>query len=383
MMRLLLFAQQLAAFRSGVGTYAHGLATGLAARGHRVTVAVPEGEEIAADGVRVVTVPRPRLDPTPGGWISLGRSFARVLEEEAGAHDLAHFTDGREAWPLRRPAIAVTGMANDSYAVDWRLPDYPRMQFSDRMSRSLYYRLLRATERRTYRKLDALLANSRHVAAALSAGYGIPEDRIRVVHYGLREGTQVPRVPLEGGPAILFAGGNFQRKGLPAVLAAAARLLPALPALRVHVAGRDRNQPALAAKARRLGLGEAVVFHGWQPNERLRGMMAGADLFVLPSLTEGFGLVYLEAMRAGTPVIATSLGGAREVFAQGEEAVFVHPCDVEGLANAIRRIASDPEAAERLRGGGRRAAGRFTVEAMAEGTEAAFEAALQRWGGRL
>jgi glycosyltransferase involved in cell wall biosynthesis len=93
--------------------------------------------------------------------------------------------------------------------------------------------------------------------------------------------------------------------------------------------------------------------------------------------------VYLEAMRAGTPVIATSLGGAREVFAQGEEAVFVHPCDVEGLANAIRRIASDPEAAERLRGGGRRAAGRFTVEAMAEGTEAAFEAALQRWGGRL
>ena len=376
-MRLLLLAQQLAAYRSGVGTYTHGLVKGLAARGHRLTVVVPDGEEVDLEGVRIVTVPRHKADPTPGGWVSLGISFARLLAAEAGSHDLAHFTDAREAWCVRRSPIPVTGMANDSYGLDWLSRGYPRGLFSDRPSRSLYYRLLRAVERRTYHRLDALLANSGHVAKAVSAGYGIDPNKSHTVHYGLAIEPVAAPVPLEGSPAILFVGGNFQRKGLPALLEAAARLRPSLPGLRVHVVGKDRNQSALAEKANQLGLNGAVTFHGWQPNERVRAMMAAAGVFALPSLTEGFGLVYLEAMRAGTPVVATSLGGAREVFCPGQEALFVPPGDPGALAGAILEIATVPETADRLRLRGREAACRFTVEAMAEKTEAVFEAVLQ------
>lgn len=368
-MRILLFTQQLAGFRSGIGTYAFGLTTGLAARGHLVTVVIPEGEGLKLPGVRLITVPRPRFDATPGGWLSLGLSFAKVLAVKAAEHDIAHFTDAREAWRVYRLTIPVVGMVNDSYALDWLERGYPRRSFKDRKLRNLYYRLLRFVEKRTYHRLNALIANSRHVARAVITGYRLNSRKVNIIYYGLPDCPAFSPVPMKCKPAILFVGANFQRKGLPTLLKAAARLRPRYNGLCIHVVGRDRNQPALESLARKLDITSDVVFHGWQPNDRVRGMMAGADVFALPSLTEAFGLVYLEAMRAGTPVVATTLGGAREVFREGEEALFVAPGDVDGLAEAIEKIITDPKTTSRLQGGGRAAVSRFSVEAMAAATE--------------
>ncbi len=83
-------------------------------------------------------------------------------------------------------------------------------------------------------------------------------------------------------------------------------------------------------------------------------------------------------MQVGTPVVATSLGGAREVFEEGKAAFFVHPCDVDALVGGISKIASDPETAARLRVGGRAAAKRLTVNAMAGATEELFLQILDR-----
>jgi glycosyltransferase involved in cell wall biosynthesis len=373
-LRILLFAQQMAAFRSGVGTYSAGLAAGLAARGHRVTAVVPRGEEPSLPGVEIVSVPRPpRWDPTPGGWISLGLAFRKVLAERGSDHDLGHFTDAREAWACAgRSPVPVTGMANDSYAADWLVPAYPRGVFADRLSRSLYYRLLRAVEKPTYAGLSGLIANSAHVARAVEARYRLGPGKARVIYYGLPAYPAPVPVPLPGHPAILFVGGNFQRKGLGVLLAAASLLVAEFPAITIHVAGRDRNQGALEERARLLGVRDRVVFHGWQANERVRGMMAGTTLFALPSLTEGFGLVYLEAMRAGKPVIATTAGGLAEAFAGGREALFVPPGDERALADAIRRLAADPALAAALGEAGRGRSERFSVQEMAAATERYF-----------
>jgi glycosyltransferase involved in cell wall biosynthesis len=371
-MRILIFTQQLAAFRSGVGTYAYGLVYGLLERGHQVTAVIPEGEEIEFPGIKLISVPRPRFDPTPGGWIALGRSFAKVLKDQAKDHDIAHVTDAREAWKIKNPTIPVTGMANDSYALDWLENDYPHDLFVDKRYRRNYYRFLRRAEGWTYPRLKALIANSSHVAKAIAAGYGLSADQITVINYGLPEQPEVPQIHLDGNPSILFVGGNFQRKGLPVLLEAASKLKSHFPDIRIHVVGRDRNQAALESKASQMGVREAVKFHGWQPNDQVRGMMAGADIFSLPSLTEGFGLVYLEAMVAGTPVIATSLGGASEVFNDGEEALFVHPTDVAGLAQAIENLAGNRQMRTKLIAGGKKAADRFSVEAQAEKTEELF-----------
>jgi glycosyltransferase involved in cell wall biosynthesis len=367
--RIIIFTQQLAAFRSGVGTYAYGLASGLASRGHRVTVIVPEEEKMEMADIRVVGIHRSLFDPTPGGWISLGRSFAGMLTREACFHDIAYFTDAREAWVAKAETIPIVGMVNDSYALDWLRPDYARGIFADYFSRNLYYRLLRLVERRTYSRLEGLIANSYHVAQTICNGYQLKHDLVKVIYLGLPVQATVQQIPIKGQPSVLFAGGNFQRKGLYTLLAAVSLLRNRFPDICVHVVGRDKNQPALEKTARHLGIFNSVVFHGYQPNDLVRGMMAAADMFVLPSLTEGFGLVYLEAMQAGTPVIASSVSGASEVFRNGEEAFFVNPNDIQGLASTIEKIADNPEISARLRRKGLAAASRLTTAKMAAGTE--------------
>lgn len=377
-MRILLFTQQLAAFRSGVGTYTHGLITGLRDLGHQITVVVPEGESIEMPDLRIHIASHSRFDPTPGGWLSLGVSFAKILSNEAMEYDIAHFSDAREAWCICNSPIPVTGMINDSYAQDWLDVNFPHNIFADRYLRGGYYWLLRVVEKHTYCRMNAVVVNSKHVGRKVINNYRIDPKKVRLIYIGLPDQPPVSPIPLTGSPSILFVGSNFQRKGLPVLLKATAQLLPQFPDLRVHVVGRDCNQSCLMTQARKLGIAEAVEFHGLQPNDYVRGMMIGADVFALPSLTEGFGLVYLEAMRAGTPVIATSMGGAKEVFVDGKEALFVDPREAKDLAMAIKEITSSPNTACRLRKWGQAAAKRFTVDAMGKATEKLFLEALKR-----
>jgi len=376
-MRILIFTQQFAAFRSGVGTVAFALAAGLSSRNHAVTVVVPKGEECEVPGINLKSVPKPRFDPTPGGWVSLGLSFSKIIENQSTQYDIVHFTDAREAWKVSRSNIPVTGRVNDAYAFEWFQKRYPRYLYSDRLQRSFYYGLLRIIEKRTYPRLNGLIATSHYVAKAVTKSYRLNPKKIRVVYYGLPNCTPASQIELKGYPAVLFVGANFQRKGLPVLLKAASLLKRRFPDICIHVVGKDRNQPALAVQARELGISDSICFHGWQPNHRVLGMMAGADIFAMPSFTEGFGIAYLEAMRVGTPVIATSIGGAKEVFRQDREVLFVNPGEVRELAAAIEIIASDPETADRLRMGGQAASTRFTQDATTEATEAFFLGLIQ------
>jgi glycosyltransferase involved in cell wall biosynthesis len=378
LIRILLFTQQLAAFRSGVGTYAHALINGLRDLGHQITVVVPEGEDIELPDLRILTVSHSPFDPTPGRWLSLGTSFAKILSNEAMKYDIAHFTDAREAWYVRHSPIPITGMINDSYALDWLDENFPRNIFADRYPRGFYYWLLRAIERHTYCRLNSVVVNSKYVGRKVINNYGIDPKKLLIIYIGLPDQLPIDPIPLSGSPSILFVGNNFQRKGLLFLLKATAKLLPQFPDIRVHVVGRDSNQTHLVRQARKLGIDKSVEFHGPQPNDHVRGMMTGANIFVLPSLTEGFGLVYLEAMRAGTPIIATSMGGANEVFLDDKEALFVDPGDEKGLAMAIKKITSRPDTAYRLCKWGQAAAKRFTVEIMGRETEKFFLNALNK-----
>lgn len=376
-MRILIFTQQLAAFRSGVGTYSYGLITGLRDRGHQITAVIPGNEKMEIPGIRIIAVPRPRFDPTPGGWLRLGGWFANTLYTEAKRNDIAHFTDAREAWRVFHNPIPATGMVNDSYALDWIKPNYPQRVFADRRSRGLYYALQRAVEKKAYARLNAVIANSSYTARIINEGYRLDPKKVNVIYYGLFQQRTLPAIHLEGKPSILFAGGNFQRKGLSVLLAAVSRLVSKFPGILLHVVGKDRHQPIFITQSGKLGIIDHVKFYGWQSNEKVSAMMAGADIFSLPSFTEGFGFVYLEAMRAGAPVIATSIGGAKEAFQQYKEAFFVDPGDIQGLASTIERIASCAEIANSLRKNGQAAAVRFTAETMAQETEKLFQKILE------
>lgn len=120
------------------------------------------------------------------------------------------------------------------------------------------------------------------------------------------------------------------------------------------IAGDGDDRPRLAAKAAALGLGEAVTFAGFVSEATLAELYRRCAAFVMPSRGEGFGLVYLEAMRAGKPCVAATGSAAEEVVVDGETGLLVDPGDREALAAALGRLLADPELAGRMGEAGRR-----------------------------
>ncbi len=129
--------------------------------------------------------------------------------------------------------------------------------------------------------------------------------------------------------------------------------LPALPALRLVVAGDGDDRPRLERRAAALGLSERIVFTGFVSEATLAALYRRSAVFAMPSRGEGFGLVYLEAMREGKPCIAARDGAAREIVVDGETGLLVDPENVSEIASALGRLAGEPGLAARLGEAGR------------------------------
>ena len=373
-MRCLLFAQQFKSFTSGLGTYARGLALGLRNRGHEVTLATADSQVEEVDGIRFRPMDFKPWNMTPFTWRRMGEAYRGVLSAEADRHDLVHFLDAREAAFIRNSlGVTTVGTAHDTYAIDWKGKGKAGRTVKDRLAERFYYGWLRNVERVAYYELSRIIANSEHVRTHLIEGYQVPAEKIEVVRIGLPDAPPIDPRSLAGDPAVLFVGGNFRRKGLPELLKALALTAGDLPQARLHVVGRDRREARYLAMARDYGIADRVEFHGHRENEEVRRMMAGADIFAMPSLVESFGLVYLEAMRVGTPVIATSHGGAAECFKDSEELLLVPPGDSRAVADLLRRLVAEDGLRDRLADGGRRAVARHTLDQTVEETVSVYE----------
>ncbi|MBA3289020.1 MAG: glycosyltransferase family 4 protein [Acidimicrobiia bacterium] len=170
--------------------------------------------------------------------------------------------------------------------------------------------------------------------------------------------TTPPVVTTE--PTIFFCGRHEERKGLAALLDAFATLPPDV---RLWIAGDGPDGPLLRSLH---GHDQRISWLGRISDADKFARLAGASLFCAPSLHgESFGVVLLEAMAAGTPVVASGLDGYRNVATDGVDAVLVEPGDVDALAAALRRVLDDGEMVERLRVAGRRRAGHFAMSRLA------------------
>ncbi|MBC7249972.1 MAG: glycosyltransferase family 4 protein, partial [Anaerolineae bacterium] len=129
------------------------------------------------------------------------------------------------------------------------------------------------------------------------------------------------------------------------------------------------------ATVEKLGLKDEVEFAGYVPAEELPLWYNAADLFVFPSLYEGFGLPPLEAMACGTPVVSSNAASLPEVV--GEAGLLIDPYDVEGLAAAMRRVLTDRELSTQLRERGLRRARQFSWKEAARQTVAVYEQVLR------
>jgi glycosyltransferase involved in cell wall biosynthesis len=360
--KLLLVTAQASSVRSGVGTYARMLIEGYAERGLPVTVATwtqemdPEG----LPGIEWLDLgSRPRTDPTQDSFWTLGKRIVKAFGRMEALPTHVHFLDARAAHAFvrspHRRGVRLLGTLHDDYAA--HCPKHPFAYFGNAMDpirRWAFYRWLSRIEKRCFARFDLLLANSRATASSLSQAYGIPESRMVISPLTVGPGPlDVRPRELEGSPALLFSGGNFYRKGLDTVVRAMALLDESHPDLQLHVAGKDKAQGRIRALAMQLGVAERVHFHGRLDPDRMASLFAGADMFVMPSRTEALGLVYLEAFRAGLPVIAAAMGGVVEIVKDHNTGLLVPPCDEQALAGAIRSLAENHDLAQQMVKGGR------------------------------
>ncbi len=226
-----------------------------------------------------------------------------------------------------------------------------------------------------------IIADSCHTRADLIRLLGVRPERIEVVYLGVDETFRPVTDPAAlaavreryGLPerVILYLGTLEPRKGLDTLVAAFARLAADLPHHLVIAGKRGWYTEPLFRQVRALGLERRVHFPGYVAAGDQAALYSLADLFVLPSRYEGFGLPVLEAMACGTPVVCSQAASLPEVA--GDAAVLVPPGDVEALAGGLRGVLQDGVLRQGLRERGLERARRFTWEETARHTLAVYE----------
>jgi glycosyltransferase involved in cell wall biosynthesis len=210
----------------------------------------------------------------------------------------------------------------------------------------------RAREERVYRGATTIFSMSAFAARSLVLDYGVDPERVRVVGAGPNIAPVAPPAsfPESREPAILFVGRSFAPKGGPDLVEAFRRVR------RVH----RRAALWIVSQQAPASLPDGAVFHGPLEPHALAALFARASAFCLPTLREAFGLVFLEAMAFGLPVVATAVEAVPEIVVQGETGLLVPPRDPAALAAACAALLADPARARRLGEAGRaRVAERF------------------------
>jgi glycosyltransferase involved in cell wall biosynthesis len=203
----------------------------------------------------------------------------------------------------------------------------------------------------------------------------VPADQVRVIRNGIDTTRFAPSRARDGadarGPIIGTLARLDPRKGIRILLDAMPHLLPEYPEALLLVGGAGEEKEALERQARALGLADRVVFAG--PVHEPRDFYRRLDLFVLPSLDEGFGLVVLEAMAMGLPVIGARVGGVPEILTHGVNGWLVEPGDSAGLAAGIRTLWADPALRRQVAEEGRRTAQRLDITQTAMQLQTEYE----------
>lgn len=208
-------------------------------------------------------------------------------------------------------------------------------------------RMYRIVERRYLQSIDGYIANSRATQREVESMMGRPTPHIVAYPAGNRLQPYAKKVAgtrkLRGGPLrLLFVGNIIPRKGLHHLLAAL-KLVSA--DWRLRVVGSPLLAPKYVrrcrAQADSAGWGERVAWCGALSDAGLAAEMSAADVLVVPSDYEGFGIVYLEGMGFGLPAIATTGGGATEIITDGQNGFLVAPGEIAALAERVEELAAD------------------------------------------
>jgi glycogen(starch) synthase len=275
-----------------------------------------------------------------------GRSLA-----EEHSYDLIHGHD----WLVAHASAALAVEHEIPYITTIHATEHGRHQgWVDKPPQSSIHGI----ERWMAQRADSVITCSHYMRGHVADVFDIDERRVTVIPNGIDPSDLRPVDDLQSLRAqfaspeqklVLLVGRLVYEKGFQLALEALPGVIERVPGVRFLVAGSGTHEAELKAQAERLGLSEHGVFLGWIGDDALHSLYRIADLCVVPSLYEPFGLVALEAMASGCPCIVADTGGLREVVPAGERVgLRFNGGDPEHLGVMIERLLVDDELRERL-----------------------------------
>ncbi len=306
----------------------------------------------AADG-EVDGVPYRRLGSGPGyamSRLSYGAAATRLLRRaafEVAVFDYSVYTPLR--WPARRPVgLTVHHLTGPTARQRWGAVVGGGIAALER-AQLRRARVISATSAVTAEQLHTVTGGSAEIVRVAA---GVPDELFDLPHR-------------EAGYLLYFGRLDWFQKGLDTLLDAAAMVLGERPGLELRVAGRGKDLERCRARASELGIAARVRFLGAVSEAERQTLFAGANVLLMPSRFEGFGMVAAEAMAAGVPLVATEAGSLPEVVSPPGGGVLVPPSDPVALAAAASRLLEDPAARRALGTSARQEAERFRWAAVA------------------
>lgn len=360
----------------GEGAYTYDLARALKNSGNEVILVTPRPKQTSSEAQgpqaaqRVEAVPPfevPGLKTT-GFMIRANRRLKRLVDE----FDLVHYTNdycgfglSGKALGSNKPIVATIHHTHSLEASSVR--SYLNLGALGGLRYRIALSMLARLEKSTLRNADRILAVSHYTARNAEALYPSLKDRMRVIPNAVDEERFSPgqrnsetfrqRFGLDPrDPVVLFVGRLAASKGVEFLIQSFRDVLLAKPRAKLLIvgSGRPEQETRLRSLVSTLGLTSSVLLAGRVSEGDLPAAYAASDLVALPSLVEGFGLVLLEGMASGKPVVATEVGPTEEIITNGADGLLVPRADPAALSRAITTILSDESLARKMGDAGRR-----------------------------
>jgi glycogen(starch) synthase len=344
----------------GIAPHVHDLSLALADNGQEITVVTrgntPTETEEDLHGIKVYRVPP--STPEPPDFISWVLQLnlkllekAVFLAEQGEWFDLIHAHDWLVAYAgqglkhaYRKPLVATI------HATEWGR--------NGGLHNELQRYISNVEWKLTYEAWRVICC-SRYMSNELQRIFQLPADKLRIVPNGVYPETFRHRsgdaqairrkYAADDEKIIFYIGRLVFEKGLDLLLDAAAKILARQQKVKFVIAGKGPYAKHLHERAQQMGLYERFYFTGYIDDITRNALFSTADVAVFPSLYEPFGIVALEAMAAGTPVVVTDTGGLGEVVRHGKNGLKSAPNDPESLADNILWLLNYPEQARALR----------------------------------
>ncbi len=374
----------------GIARHVDELSRFLSKRGVEVTVVTPEasGSPLAEvkEGVNVVRVQIQTPAPNFYNWIFLMNHFfskkiARLIKEQ-GPFDVVHGHD----WMVVPSACEAKHYTSSQFMLTFHSLEFRRSQGSQ----TLESRMIESLEWWGSYDSSKIIVCSRSMADDVRRRLNVDTNKIAIIPNGIDLGRLSVKVDISRTREkygvywkelmILFVGRLTSQKGCEYLIRALPKILEKHN-VKLVVVGDGPSRSFLESEAYRLGVSNRVVFTGFLADEEMIRLIKSADVLVVPSIYEPFGIVALEGMAAGVPVVASDVDGLSEIIRHEENGVKVYPQDPSSISWGVDRVLSDTRLAERLREKGRETAEReFSWSAIAEKTENLYKSLIGEGG---